>query len=109
MERVTGDGPAAGTRREGTRMATEPITLDRALRRMAVLHAREMAALRRAGARPVLRQRPPNTALPMRTTVAPWAIASSRSPLMPIDRPTAFAVPGAPLASTSSRSDRSRS
>ena len=61
-------------------MAAPDQVLERELRRMAVLHARELAALRRGG-----RQRRPNTAVPIRTIVAPHAIASSRSPLMPIE------------------------
>lgn len=71
--------------------------LDRQLRRLGVLHARELSAVRRrvpgASARTaevvLLRgghvARAPKTALPTRTRVAPSAIASSRSPLMPID------------------------
>ncbi len=56
----------------------ESSTLDRELRRMALLHARELAALRRA--RPRVRRvraqlvvagRLPNTAMPTRTIVAP--------------------------------------
>jgi len=56
----------------------ERTTLDRELRRMAVLHARELAAQRRP--RPVARRvlvqravvgRLPNTAVPTRTVVAP--------------------------------------
>jgi len=52
--------------------------LDRELRRMAVLHARELAAQRRGGraARPrqalgLVGRRLPNTAVPTRTIVAP--------------------------------------
>lgn len=104
--------------------------LDRELRRMAVLHEREVAATRRglspaAQSRAALavvlrggassarasvasphRVRAPKTAEPIRTTVAPSATAASRSRLMPIDSSTADAVPGAPEARTSSRSVR---
>ena len=71
--------------------------LDRQLRRLSVLHAREQAAVRRRApgaatrtAQVVLLRggqvgRAPKTALPTRTTVAPSAMAGSRSPLMPID------------------------
>ena len=71
--------------------------LDRELRRLAVLHARELAAVRRRApgattrtAQVVLLRgghpgRGPKTALPTRTSVAPSATASSRSPLMPMD------------------------
>jgi len=71
--------------------------LDRELRRLTVVHARELAAARRRtpGAATRTAQllllrggyvgRAPKTALPTRTSVAPSAIASSRSPLMPID------------------------
>lgn len=71
--------------------------LDRELRRLTVLHARERAVVHRrtpgAAARTaqlvLLRGghvgRAPNTALPTRTSVAPSATASSRSPLMPMD------------------------
>jgi hypothetical protein len=94
--------------------------LDRALRRMSVLHERELAASRRARAAGtthgsnraarlvVLRQvaRRPNTAVPTRTIVAPSATAASRSRLIPIDSSPAPAVPGEPDASTSSRTWR---
>ncbi len=67
--------------------------LDRQLRRLTVLRARELAAHPRASVRTaqvvLLRGghvgRAPKTALPTRTSVAPSAIASSRSPLMPMD------------------------
>lgn len=71
--------------------------LDRELRRLTVLHTRELAAVRRrapgAAARTAqvvllrgaYRGRAPKTALPTRTSVAPSATASSRSPLMPMD------------------------
>jgi hypothetical protein len=96
----------------------DPTDLDRALRRMSVLHERELAASRRARAAAhrssraarlvVLRQvgRLPNTAVPTRTIVAPSATAASRSRLMPIDSSRASAVPAAPEASTSSRTWR---
>ena len=70
------------------------LDLDRQLRRLTVLRARELATTRtRASLRTaqvlVLRGghvgRAPKTALPTRTRVAPSAIASSRSPLMPMD------------------------
>lgn len=71
--------------------------LDRELRRLTVLHTRELAAVRRrapgAAARTAevvllrgaYRGRAPKTALPTRTSVAPSSTASSRSPLMPMD------------------------
>jgi len=71
--------------------------LDRELRRLTVLHARELAVVRRRApgaatrtAQVVLLRggyvgRAPKTALPTRTSVAPSATASSRSPLMPMD------------------------
>lgn len=94
--------------------------LDRALRRMSLLHERELAASRRArtagtahvssrAARlVVLRQmvRLPNTAVPTRTIVAPSATAASRSRLIPIDSSRASLVPGAPELSTRSRTWR---
>lgn len=104
--------------------------LERELRRMAVLHGRELAAARRglspaAQSRATLavvlrggtssertsvasphRVRAPKTAEPTRTTVAPSATAASRSRLIPIDSSTASPVPGAPVLSTSSRSVR---
>lgn len=56
----------------------ESTTLDRELRRMAVLHARELAAMRRtrpqarrARVQRVIAGRLPNTAVPTRTIVAP--------------------------------------
>ncbi len=73
------------------------LDLDRQLRRLTVLRARELAVLRSRApgaatrtAQVVLLRgghvaRAPKTALPTRTRVAPSAIASSRSPLMPID------------------------
>ena len=68
------------------------LDLDRQLRRLTVLRARELAAHQRASVRTaqvlLLRRghpRAPKTALPTRTRVAPSAMASSRSPLMPID------------------------
>ena len=73
------------------------VDLDRQLRRLSVLHARELAVARRRtpGAATRTAQlvllrggqvgRAPKTALPTRTSVAPSAIASSRSPLMPMD------------------------
>ena len=77
------------------------LDLDRELRRLSVLRARELAAVRRRvpgaatrTAQVVLLRggqvgRAPKTALPTRTRVAPSAIASSRSPLMPMDSPVA--------------------
>ena len=71
--------------------------LDRELRRLTVLRARELAVVRRRTpgaatrtAQVVLLRggyvgRAPKTALPTRTSVAPSATASSRSPLMPMD------------------------
>lgn len=91
--------------------------LDRELRRLTVLHARELAVVRRRApgsatrtAQEVLLRggylaRAPKTALPTRTSVAPSATASSRSPLMPMDSSVAVRVPA---ATTSSRSDRRR-
>ena len=69
------------------------LDLDRQLRRLTVLHARELAGTRRRAsvrtAQTVLLRgghvRAPKTALPTRTSVAPSAIASSRSPLIPMD------------------------
>ena len=69
--------------------------LDRQLRRLTVLRTRELATTRNRASSVRTAQvlllrgghvgRAPKTALPTRTSVAPSAIASSRSPLMPID------------------------
>jgi hypothetical protein len=68
------------------------LDLDRQLRRLTVLRTRELVTQRRTSVRTaqvlLLRgghPRAPKTALPTRTRVAPSAIASSRSPLMPMD------------------------
>ena len=91
--------------------------LDRELRRLTVLHTRELAVVRRRApgaatrtAQVVLLRgghlgRLPKTALPTRTSVAPSATASSRSPLIPMESSVAVPVPAATI---SSRSDRRR-
>ena len=73
------------------------LDLDRQLRRLTVLRARELAVVRHRTPGAVARTaqvvllrggylgRAPKTALPTRTSVAPSATASSRSPLMPMD------------------------
>jgi len=105
-----------GYQRTPSRLLTD-MDLDRELRRLTVLRARELAVVRRRApgaaartAREVLLRggyagRAPKTALPTRTKVAPSAMASSRSPLIPIDSSVAVGVAAARI---SSRSDRRR-
>lgn len=105
-----GDAGGTGAGRVGEGRGGAVDELERALRRMELLHRRHLATTRpRSRAlRTGQSVRLPNTAVPIRTTVAPSATASSRSPLMPIERPVAPSVPGAPEATRSSRNDRSR-
>jgi len=94
---------------------------DRALRRLDLLDRRAVAVAhrdrertRRAIARTVAERgaelrtgyRGPNTAVPIRTMVAPSQMASSRSPDMPIDSSTAWTVAAPPEATASSRIER---